>query len=229
MAGKKRAKPIRISLTEEQIAEVIRNTVKSRKGFSIESLEDRIAPSRIGLPIGGGFEDPSSFGGGGPEVGGGDPTTVGGDPTTVGGEPPLPGAGGPPLPGSGEPPLPGADPDLPGAGGPPLPGLNPGVGSGGFDPLPGDGLDPLPGDPMGGGLQHHLAPHDPLSGGVERHGPAGEFGGPQDSPRAGLTPEQRQDPRLRHDEPSPGPDEVSPEQLQQHRQAILRQLRGGQG
>ncbi|NUN53451.1 MAG: hypothetical protein HUU06_11780, partial [Planctomycetaceae bacterium] len=89
MSGPKRLKPIRISLTEEQIAEVIRNTVKSRKGFNVQSLEDRIAPSRIGLPIGGGLED---------TVGGGDtPDVVGGE------DPPLPGGGEPPLPGDGTP------------------------------------------------------------------------------------------------------------------------------
>ncbi len=208
----KRVKPIRISLTEEQIAEVIRNTVKSRKGFSIESLEDRIAPSRIGLPIGGGIEDSLPDGGDSPDIGGGDDTTVGGDGSTAEGggyEPPLPGSD-PDLPG-GEPPLPGSDPTLPGGGEPPLPGLNP--------------------DP-------NFQPHNPFGG--ETPGADGSAAGPNsglaDNPE-NMTQHQRQQ-WMRQERMSGdpvGPDgaiqevpqqEVTPEEMRAHRQAILRQLRG---
>ncbi|MHC4821162.1 MAG: hypothetical protein ACYTDX_05515 [Planctomycetota bacterium] len=56
MAQKKRSKPIRIALTEEQIANIINEAAQSRSGLNVESLEDRIAPSRFGLPVFGGAE-----------------------------------------------------------------------------------------------------------------------------------------------------------------------------
>ena len=231
MAGKKRVKPIRISLTEEQIAEVIRNTVKSRKGFNVESLEDRIAPSRIGLPIGGGAEDlvgdpmepmdphvgdhpgEGGFDGGadgslGGDGGGVDGGLGGGDDGGLGGEPPLPG---------GEPPLPGGEP--------PLPGDEPFIGGG-----PGGHLgDPMPGEAGYNAFQAgNDFSHGPIGGGeFTGGGDGGEIPNRFGENRPGL----QEDPRLAHEA---GPDvdpeaDVSPEELQQHRQAILRQLRGGQG
>lgn len=58
MAQKKPAgKPIKITLTEAQISDIIQRAAKTRRSVRVESLEDRIAPSRIGLPIFGGAED----------------------------------------------------------------------------------------------------------------------------------------------------------------------------
>jgi hypothetical protein len=58
---KKGVKPIQIALTEDQIARIIQEAAKSRRSLSSESLEDRIAPSRFGLPVMGGGD----IGGGG--------------------------------------------------------------------------------------------------------------------------------------------------------------------
>ena len=58
MAQKKPSgKPIKITLTEAQISDIIQRAAKTRRSIRVESLEDRIAPSRIGLPIFGGAED----------------------------------------------------------------------------------------------------------------------------------------------------------------------------
>jgi hypothetical protein len=56
MSQPKRNKPIKIALTEEQIANIISEAAKSRRGLNVQSLEDRIAPSRFGIPVFGGAE-----------------------------------------------------------------------------------------------------------------------------------------------------------------------------
>src|SRR5690349_1007442 len=52
MSQKKRGgNPIRITLTEDQISDIIQSAAKTRRGLKVESLEDRIAPSAIGAPM----------------------------------------------------------------------------------------------------------------------------------------------------------------------------------
>jgi hypothetical protein len=52
MSQKKRtSNPIRITLTEDQISDIIQSAAKTRRGLKVESLEDRIAPSAIGVPM----------------------------------------------------------------------------------------------------------------------------------------------------------------------------------
>ena len=48
---KKGSRPIKITLTENQLSDIISQTARTRKGLKAESLEDRIAPSMIGAPI----------------------------------------------------------------------------------------------------------------------------------------------------------------------------------
>ena len=60
MSQKKRVtNPIRITLTEDQISDIIQSAAKTRRGLKVESLEDRIAPSAIGAPM---FGDPTGPG-----------------------------------------------------------------------------------------------------------------------------------------------------------------------
>lgn len=88
MAQKRKNKPIQIALTEEQIANIIREASSQSRGLNVESLEDRIAPSRFGLPVFGGAEDlvgdaPDDAFPEDPNAGDAtDPTTTGGDGTT---------------------------------------------------------------------------------------------------------------------------------------------------
>jgi hypothetical protein len=48
---KKGGKPIKITLTEGQISEIITQSARTRRGLKAESLEDRIAPSVLGAPL----------------------------------------------------------------------------------------------------------------------------------------------------------------------------------
>ncbi len=130
MADKKRTvKPIQIALTEDQISRIIEEAARGRRNLNVESLEDRIAPSRFGLPVFGGAESalppvdgpelPGDLGGG-PEVGNpytpdlpNDPNLPG-DGTLADGHVPYDPAHGAPF----NPNLPGGDP-LGGPEGPP--------------------------------------------------------------------------------------------------------------
>ncbi len=147
MAQKKRGtNPIRITLTEDQISDIIQSAAKTRRGLKVENLEERIAPSAIGVPL----FDPNLPGDAPPPAY--DPANP--PPDGFFSEPPLPG----PLPGDLDPeagfvPPPDFDPNnAPPLGEPPLPGLvdplNP---ESGFVPPP-DGLpgDPLHSGPLGG-------------------------------------------------------------------------------
>lgn len=160
MAQKKRgANPIRITLTEDQISDIIQSAAKTRRGLRVENLEDRIAPSAIGAPI----FDPSLSGDAPPPVF--DPLNPPLPPLQ-----PLPGDGfiPPPVPTydpiSGDslvpPPLPGG-PGLPGEPPLPFPGTPDATFDGSVPPvgIPGDPLHPItaPGDLTSPGsfrLQH---------------------------------------------------------------------------
>ncbi|HEU4394524.1 MAG TPA: hypothetical protein VFS92_03100 [Planctomycetota bacterium] len=263
---KKGSKPIKITLTENQISDIITQTARTRKGLKAESLEDRIAPSMIGAPL-----DPSLV----PlPDGGNDPLdpeaplpglpgeTVGDAGTPYNPFLPPPDPSNPPLPGQ---PLPagydptvaptfvgGATPQFPGGFGgqfgpgapaptpfvpdpnaPPSPFVGSGApsnnlpggfgsGDGGFggqfghppelpleNPSPDGGFVPPPA-PIG--------PIDPLAGEL----PPGGEPLPVD-PNGGELP-----PGAPIVDPIPTPtnDGPSAEELQTHRQNILRQLRG---
>ncbi len=136
MASKRNPKAIQIALTEDQIARVIQEAARTRRGLKAESLEDRIAPSRFGLPFDptGGIAPPLPDG---DPLGPLDPTPFDplgvdpNDPTLAGGAPldggaPFDPSGGPPL--TDNPPLPGDPPNpfLPGQGGAPQGSFGPG-------------------------------------------------------------------------------------------------------
>lgn len=266
---KKGSKPIKITLTENQISDIITQTARTRKGLKAESLEDRIAPSMIGAPI-----DPSMVPL--PDSGTPDPEALPGLPgETVGdaGTPynpflPPPDPSNPPLPGQ---PLPagydptvaqgfpgGMNPQFPGGFGAqygpnapppapfvaPVPGAPPspfvgagapgnnlpgtfgggggGFAGGGFGPGPIDpGTDP--GVPLG--PQPFVPPENPADL-LQGDGPfdPGTDPGIPDAPKGEGTDPVPPGPIDPGTEPGvPGP---TAEELQQHRQNILRQLRG---
>lgn len=254
---KKGSKPIKITLTENQISDIITQTARTRKGLKAESLEDRIAPSMIGAPIDPslvplpGVEDPTD-----PAIETGlpdDPTTAFDPftPPTDPNNPPLPGV---PLPAFDDPTTSQAFPG----------GMNPQF-PGGFGAQYGPGAPaPLPIDPnaapspfLGSG-----APGSNLPGtfGGGDGGFSGQFGPPAElplenpNPDGGFVPPPAPiAPPLLGGDPLPGgeplpegtlgdtppgeplvppaPDEPTNdgptrEELQSHRQNILRQLRG---
>lgn len=230
MAQKKRgANPIRITLTEDQISDIIQSAAKTRRGLRVENLEDRIAPSAIGAPM----FDPS-IGGGGPApifdpanpplppLGGEPPLPFPTDIDPLAGSPPAPEfvPGGPVPPLGGEPPLP--FPPSPDAtfGAPPVP-----------DGIPGDPLHPIapPGDLAGPNdlrIQHHqdiVGQHvlptggDPaLSGGI-----ADAPVDPADYQQANHQLYRGIQINEANGAPLPTADEID-----EHRRNILRQLRG---
>jgi hypothetical protein len=225
MAQKKRGgNPIRITLTEDQISDIIQSAAKTRRGLKVESLEDRIAPSLIGGPM----LDPSLVGGDEPpplpeplpELPGGTP----GDLPLVEGPAPLP-EGLPGLPG--EPVLPGGTPgDLPLVEGPaPLPFPLPGDGG---PVLPGDGgvgeIDPYPTNPSAPGSFrfHHAgqegAPEFP--GGADAPADEGPIN-PQDYQHANNVIQHQVSNTVANGGPMP-----TAEEIEEHRRNILRQLRG---
>lgn len=237
---KKGGKPIKITLTEGQLSDIISQTARTRRGLKAESLEDRIAPSVIGAPM-----DAEVI------------PTEGETPPEYG-EPPVP----PPLPGSE--PLPYDptlyDPSLPPGdfdGGqlgdsitPPLPDDPSFVTTDPFSQLPIDpnnpnlpinpdgviGLPPLPSAPGGFPGTYDGAPGT-------FGGESGELGGPgqqrqyerfqerspeslRDDPRAHFRVNQKLQDDLQLNADSGGTP-PSPEELETHRRNILRQLRGG--
>lgn len=232
----KGGKPIKITLTEGQISDIITQSASKRRGLKAESLEDRIAPSVIGAPMDPGLAPPPEGGledFGEPPVpppgGDGDlpfdPTlppgdTVGGpfggdsitpvdpsDPSSLVFDPLNPEfAGGPPIP--------------PGEMVPPgHPGFQP---PGGFIPGHGQGgplVPPGPGGPFG----------PPGPGGPFGHGPHVPSGDPG-IPGEPQPPSGRPVDRPGQFQPPPGGDPgtpPSPEEMENHRRNILRQLRGG--
>ena len=259
---KKGSKPIKITLTENQISDIITQTARTRKGLKAESLEDRIAPSMIGAPIDPslvplpGVEDPTD-----PALETGlpdDPTTAYDPfvPSTDPTNPPLPGV---PLPAFDDPTTSqafpgGMNPQFPGGFGAqfgptapvPLPldptaPPSPFVGSGAPGSLPGtfggggfgDGqLDlglpselPLdPADPAG-----FVPPPAPLVPTFEGEPlPGGEplpVGG-EPLPEGTLADTPEGAPIVPAGPDAPTNDGPTREELQSHRQNILRQLRG---
>jgi hypothetical protein len=260
---KKGSKPIKITLTENQISDIITQTARTRKGLKAESLEDRIAPSMIGAPL-----DPSMV----PLPDGSDPINPE-DPTTglpgetVGdaGTPynpflPPPDPSNPPLPGQ---PLPagydptvaptfvgGMTPQFPGGFGAqygptapppapfaaPTPGAPPSpfVGSG----APGNNLPGGFGGGTGGFTEQFGHPPElplenpsPDGGFVPPPAPIGPVDAPlgevpvggEPLPEGGELPPGAPIIDPVDTPPSEGP---SAEELQSHRQNILRQLRG---
>jgi len=217
MSQKKRgSNPIRITLTEDQISDIIQSAAKTRRGLKVESLEDRIAPSAIGAPM----FDPG-LSGDGPPMPGLDPNAP--NPYGMPGEPPLPGAG--LTEGSGfDPNSPGLDPNAPNPfsnpGAPPLPGGDgltegsgpvPGV-------LPGGPVPPTFTDPSGHGssfrpyYSHQIGVGDP------------NFVGPVDP----ADVQQANQIVQNQVQNSVGAGGVMPptEEIEEHRRNILRQLRG---
>ena len=271
---KKGSRPIKITLTENQLSDIISQTARTRKGLKAESLEDRIAPSMIGAPL-----DPSLVPL--PDSGTTDPIAPSpdgtfGDPTlNDAGTPynpflPPPDPSNPPLPGQ---PLPagydptvaptfigGATPQFPGgfgmqygpAGAPPAPFIAPDPNAPPPPPSPfaGSGAPTNSGGLFGGqsGSFSQFDPNAPLVGGTDPGVPLGEqpyvppenpadllqgdgpFVPPTDP---GIPDEGKVAPTEPTDggpivpgEPSPEGPAPSAEELQNHRQNILRQLRG---
>ena len=237
MQKKKPNKPIQITLTEDQIASIIERASKTHRGLKVESLEDRIAPSVIGV---------SAFGG----------TTDGGviDPNLGG------------LPGGNDAPLPVIDPNHPDAGidgtanfdpkasggdAPPLPVIDPNSGHEGttfIDPKAGDPLlggDPnfvpppsgdapvhdvnLPGDPVvtdvNAPIHSDLPPMDPLT---DQNGdfvaPNPGFDGNIDPNLVGRANDMFTNFVQEHTQTSGNA--PSAEELEEYRSNVLRQLRG---
>ena len=223
MSQKKRtSNPIRITLTEDQISDIIQSAAKTRRGLKVENLEDRIAPSAIGAPV---FGDPLMPPENPPtfvppiEDGGGLPPTVV-DPIVdplpptvvepIGEELPptvvdplndLPPTTVPPIGFDGPvgPPVPPTPPTLPGVPSPdatgetgPTPPSNPN------NPTPPQN-DFLGGDPSG-----PAQPHVPTPGGS--NGPVAPEAPVADASSGGNMP--------------------SSEEIEEHRRNILRQLRG---
>jgi hypothetical protein len=246
---KKGGKPIKITLTEGQITDIISQSARTRRGLKAESLEDRIAPSVIGAPL-----DPALVPGDG-DVSGGDygapPPPL--DPNQVPIQPFDPNApvgdfvGGsdgsdfvtPPLPGDAnfvQPPL---DPLQPFDPLHPLGGVDPAV----PPPLPFDPLHPIVGQPgsFGG------APGGFDGGEIPYVGPEGTVPYGPGQQRAFQRYQEHQgddittDPRLHHRADGKLGDDLqhnadaggatpTPEELEMHRRNILRQLRGaGEG
>lgn len=231
MAQKKRgSNPIRITLTEDQISDIIQSAAKTRRGLKVENLEERIAPSAIGVPM----FDPNLPGDQPPVY---DPANP--PPQGFFGEPPLPG----PLPGDMDPeagfvPPPVFDPNnAPPLDGPPLPGLNdPLDPEAGYIPPPaglpgglpgelpgGEIVPPQPGDfnapgrfsfnhELGGGGTIPEALQDPAA-----DGPID----PQDYQKANHLIKNQVNETLNNGGAMPTADEID-----EHRRNILRQLRG---
>jgi len=245
---KQGGKPIKITLTEGQITDIISQSARTRRGLKAESLEDRIAPSVIGAPL---------------------------DPALVPTEGDLPDGdlGAPPPLSPDQVPIQPFDPNAPvgdsigGTDGadfitPPLPG-DPNFVEGPIDPLqPFDPLNPIGGQDPAIPPPLPFDPLHPIVGGPGSFGaPGGDFGGgeiPYVGPegtvpygpgqqRAFQQYQQHQgndittDPRLHHradgkladdvqtnlDNGGPAPTQ---QELEMHRRNILRQLRGaGEG
>lgn len=238
MAQKKRGtNPIRITLTEDQISDIIQSAAKTRRGLKVESLEDRIAPSVIGGPM---FD---------PGMSGGDLSGNGAPPPAFDPSHPAPGLPGepslpqgpydptmPPLTDTPNPPF-NPNPTLPGDG-PPLPGLPqdpnaniepiPQDGPHGVEPLPGENppgfVEPLPQEPAPGGIEP-LNP-EPTPGAIEtppdpdaalnRHGGIGNANVPAHHAATPLT----------GDGAGVANQMPSSQEVEEHRRNILRQLRG---
>jgi hypothetical protein len=222
-------KPIRITLTEDQIADIIQSAARTRRSLGAQNLEDRIAPSAIGAPI----VDPGLIGGDGaltpPQY---DPVT--GLPL----QPPVddPFFVDPNAPPPGELTPPSNDPEGFVA---PLPPLDGGSGDVGgdvpFNPEPPVGDAPiLPEDPMEDGP---ILPEDPMEDGpilppdlseepIVPETPPGE-GEPIYIPTDNL--HGNQVPGDAAPAPTNPPVESampSSEELEEHRRNLLRQLRG---
>ena len=216
MAQKKPSgKPIKITLTEAQISDIIQRAAKTRRSIRVESLEDRIAPSRIGLPIFGGAEDADVPGAPAPGSLPGEEFPEGGLPGEIFPE------DGPSTDGDTgfepkDPFVPGGDPNdglIDPTGGEPGDGvIDPTDPNNGLiDPNnnPDDGLIPPPVDPDGG----VLAPEtDPSADLVD-----------QASVDEAANVEFNENLHLQGDAPDSG---LTAEEMEEHRLNILRQLRG---
>jgi hypothetical protein len=219
MAQKKPAgKPIKITLTESQISDIIQRAAKTRRSIRVESLEDRIAPSRIGLPIFGGAEDADKF----------DDSTPPADdlPGVQHGDGPLFSDGAPTTDGDGSFLAP-QDPYSDGGGNDgivdPTDPLNPdNPGDGLLDPTagPGDGvLDPTNPDLSGGDINPPGGPDEIVNPLVE----PGTEGGVNPTVDEAANVEFNENLHLQGDAPDAG---LSSEEMEEHRLNILRQLRG---
>ena len=193
-------KPIKITLTEDQIASIIERASTTRRGLKVESLEDRIAPSVIGAPLGdpmgdtGGFQNPDPNFHNPNDVGGGDPTF----------DAPLP------LPDAGNNSDPLAGNIQPGDGSPPpgdiQPGDEPPINPEPLPPAPGD----VGGDTKGGDILP--PPVDPNST------PAGD-------PAFQARSNEMFNNYVNHQVQTTG-NTPSPEEMESYRSNVLRQLRG---
>jgi hypothetical protein len=231
MAQKKPSgKPIRITLTEDQIADIIQSAARTRRSLGAQNLEDRIAPSAIGAPI----LDPGLTGGDDPLS----PPEY--DPTSgLPSSPPIddPYYVDPNAPPPGEVPLP--DPSDPTS-----------IGSGPLPPLP---TPPDSGGDLGGAVLPPgvsdtpiYTPPPPGSGFVappvpDPSNPEGTlfFGHGDGLPPVPPLPPVGVDPDAPVLPPSPGDEFVPPpappaddgalpssQELEEHRRNLLRQLRG---
>ena len=223
MAQKKRSKPIKIALTEEQIANIINEAAQSRRGVNVESLEDRIAPSRFGLPVFGGAEagiEPELPGDGFEGGEGGEPGDLGGEGGVDGG---IGGEGGVDGGVGGEIPF---DPANPAPFDPANPG---GFGGDAGGSIPFDPNNPAPFDPASGGTPPWMeapggegGPEGPGAPGWFDDGTPGEPTNPQD-PLDGLDTE----PSLTQDWsqfPEGFPVEELPDDLKQVMQGHLEEM-----
>jgi hypothetical protein len=237
--------PIRITLTEDQISDIIQRAAKTRRNLSARSLEDRIAPSLVGGPM----MDPGLMGGG--PAGGTNPDFDGGlypsdphdiDPNLPEGpydptmpplsdtqlEPPVPPEDNlpdnapydPNMPPVSDGMLPPPNPDgIPGfeEGGSNLPGGIP-TGPGGH--VPGSGHTPGSGGSLGG-QTHFGGQMETLHGG---HNPAD--GMPEVPTGDGVDPETGEPVDTTGENSGSTGTTPSSQELQEHRRNILRQLRG---
>jgi hypothetical protein len=245
-AKKPRGKPIRITLTEDQIADIIQSAARTRRSLGAQNLEDRIAPSAIGAPL----LDPGLTGGDAPPLPPGpdaglppDPFAGGeliNDPYYVDPNAPPPGYVDPFAPPPGEVPLPGS----PGSGGdvgtPPLPPLPPlpdapdDGGAGGPILPPGVSEDPIytPGT-QGPGFVPPPVPDPTNPEGVPFFGHGDQLPPVPPLPPVGGDPNGPVLPPSPNDgfvpPPAPPADEgalPSSQELEEHRRNLLRQLRG---
>jgi hypothetical protein len=207
MSQKKGSKPIRITLTEDQISDIIQSAAKTRRSLSAQSLEDRIAPSAILGPLDPGLVDPGSQL---PNLDPNDPSPLM-DPNAglLPGDPPppegfiLPPTGSDPS-NLNTPPLPPPYSD------PPFLGTTPPVGDQAF-------TVPVPPTPDMPGLNDPSVHHGQFLPGAQH--PGGSIMPPADGPDPAPVPPVDSTP------PS-GPGMPTPEEIAEHRRNILRQLRG---
>jgi hypothetical protein len=209
MSQKRSSKPIRITLTEDQISDIIQSAAKTRRSLSAQSLEDRIAPSAIGAPM----FDPSLGDPSGPPLPNFDPNNPAPMDPNAGLLP-----GDPPTPPGFDPPPSGFDPSHPG---PVLPGDNP--------PLPGGQGGDVFGAP--GPLPPPLPPLDPNLDPATHH--ANLLHG-NVQPEGFIAPGSTPSDNAPIDPGTPPPADVvpatpgmpTPQEFEEHRRNILRQLRG---